>query len=248
MFESFSKAQKALAENRTITLPRPSDQLLIVANASVHQRRKGATLYIMRDDQLRLAGLFSAKLRKHQVTWLPCEVEALCIAAAVKHFSPFIIQSKVSACVLLDSNPCVQAIDKLCRGEFSASPRVNSFLSIVSRCQLNVRRLVGSDNAPTDFASRYAPDCKDPKCQVCTFIVQIEDSVVRNISVQDELSNVKRLPFTTRSAWLSVQPECLDLRRTHSHLKQNTSPSKKVTNVKDIKRYLNVVAIAKDGL
>ena len=200
MFEAFTQAKKALAENRAITLPRSSDQLWIVTDASVRQRGKGATLNVTRDDQLRLAGFFSAKLRKHQVTLLPCEVEALCIAAAVKHFSPFIIQSKVSACVLTDSKPCVQAIDKLCRGKFSASPRVTSFLSIVSRYQVNVRHLAGSDNVPTDFVSRNAPDCNDPKCQICTFIIQIKDSVVRNISVQDVLSNVKRLPFTTRSA------------------------------------------------
>ncbi len=37
--------------------------------------------------------LFSAKLRKHQVTWLPCEIEALGIAAAIKYFSPYIVQS-----------------------------------------------------------------------------------------------------------------------------------------------------------
>ena len=134
-----TQAQKALAENRVITLPHPSDQLWIVTDASVRQRRIDATLYITRDDQLRLAGFFSSKLRKHQVTWLPCEVEALCIVAAVKHFSPFIIQSKVLACVLTDSKPCVQAIDKLCRGEFPVSPHVTSFLSIVSRCQVNVR-------------------------------------------------------------------------------------------------------------
>ena len=74
----------------------------------------GATLYVTRNDHLHLAGFFSAKPRKHQVIWLPCEIEALCIAAAVKHFSPFIIQSKHHACVLKDSKPCVQAITKLC--------------------------------------------------------------------------------------------------------------------------------------
>ena len=60
------------------------------------KRGLGATLYVTRDHQLFLAGFFSAKLRKHQVTWLPCEVEALSIAAAVKHFCPLIIQSQPS--------------------------------------------------------------------------------------------------------------------------------------------------------
>ena len=65
----------------------------IVTDASVTKRGLGATLYVTSNDHdLYLAGFFSAKLRKHQVTWLPCEIEALCIAAAVKHFSPFNIE------------------------------------------------------------------------------------------------------------------------------------------------------------
>ena len=82
-----------------------------------YQERSRCHMYVSRTSQLHLAGFFSAKLRKHQVTWLPCEVEALSIAASVKHFSPFIIQSPHPTTVLTDSKPCVQAIDKLCRGQ-----------------------------------------------------------------------------------------------------------------------------------
>ena len=237
-----------MTSHRSITLPQPSDQLWIVTDGSVSQHGIGATLYISRNDKLRLAGFFSAKLRKHQVTWLPCEIEALSISAAVKHFSPYIIQSKHTACVLTDSKPCVQAIDKLCRGQFSASPRVTSFLSTVSRYQVSVKHLKGSANIPSDFSSRNAPDCSEPNCQICKFIVETEDSVVRTVSVNDILNNTKSLPFTTRSAWIDIQAECPDLRRTHAHLKQGTRPSKKITNVKDVKRYLAVASIARDGL
>ena len=52
----------------------------------------------------------------------------------------------------------------------------------------------------------------------------------------------------TRASWLPIQSECKDLRRTHAHLVQGTRPSKKLTNIKDVKRYLNVATIAKDGL
>ena len=71
--------------------------------------------------------------------------------------------------------------------------------------------------------------------------------MVRSTSVQDILG-LSGLPFTTRSAWIQIQSECPDLRRTHAHLKQGTRPSKKITNIKDVKRYLNVATIAKDGL
>lgn len=246
--EHFVSAQKSLDSHKSITLPKSTDQLWIVTDGSVGKRGIGATLYVTRNEKLSLAGFFSAKLRKHQVTWLPCEVEALCIAAAVKHFSPYIIQSNIQACVLTDSKPCVQAFDKLCRGEFSASPRVTSFLSVVSRYQVNLRHLSGAVNIPSDFASRNAPDCDEPRCQICCFVARMEDSVVRTVNVQDILENDTKLPFTTRSAWIDVQSACPDLRRANAHLKQGTRPSKKLTNIKDVKRYLHVASIAKDGL
>ena len=246
--EAFRVAQNTLSTNISITLPRPSDQLWIVTDGSVILHGIGSTLYVSRNGQTRLAGFFSAKLKKHQVTWLPCGIEALGIAAAIKHFSPYIIQSKSKPCLLTDNRPCVQAIDKLCRGEFSASPRVTSFLSIVARYQVTVRHLAGSSNIPSDFASRNAPECHEPHCQICSFISRLEQSVVTNVSVEEITTGGIRLPFTSRSAWLSTQSECRDLRRVRAHLKQGTCPSKKLTNVRDVKRYLSSTTLARDGL
>ena len=83
---------------------------------------------------------------------------------------------------------------------------------------------------------------------MCAFIHLTEESVVRQASIQDILNGDVRLPFTSRTSWLATQSECKDLRCTHAHLAQGTRPSKKLTNVKDVKRYLNVATIAKDGL
>ena len=176
-------------------------------------------MYVTLNNKLQLAGFFSAKLRGRQVTWLPCEIEALSIAAA-KHFSPYIIQSKTPACILTDSKPCVQSFEKLCPGEFSSSPRVATFLSTVSRYQASVHHVAGAAMLPSDFASRNAPKCDNPTCQVCSFIQRTEDSVVLRASVQSILSGTAKLPFTTRAAWLTLQAECPDLRRTHAHLTQ----------------------------
>ena len=48
--------------------------------------------------------------------------------------------------------------------------------------------------------------------------------------------------------WYSTQMQCPDLRHVHAHLKQGTRPSKKITKANDVKRYLNHVTIASDGL
>ena len=110
-----------------------------------------------------------------------------------------------------------------------------------------MRHLSGSVNIPSDFESCNAPECTEPRCEICSYITQLEDSVVRSVHVQDIIDNQTRLPFTTRSAWLAIQTDCPDLRRTHAHLKQGTRPSKKTTNIKDVKRYLSVASIARDG-
>ena len=121
----------------------------------------------------------------------------------------------------------MQAFEKLCRGEFSISPRVSTFLFVASRYQCFVRHAAGSAILPSDFAIRNAPACNDRNCQIRTFVQKSEDSVVRRTSLSDVFGGNSKLPYTTRSSWLSLQEECSDLRRVYSHLKQGTRPSKK---------------------
>ena len=94
---AFRCAQNALSTALTITLPRPEDHLWIVTDGAVRDPGIGATLYVTRRDKLHVSGFFGAKLRGSQTTWLPCEVEALSIAAKTKHFSPYLIQSTKKA-------------------------------------------------------------------------------------------------------------------------------------------------------
>jgi len=248
--EFFENAQKALSTATPITLPRASDQLWIVTDATVAMPGMGSTLYIMRNNSKKpqIAGFFSAKLKKNQIDWLPCEREALCISSSITYFQPYITQSRHNTCILTDSDPCVKAFSKLARGEFSASPRVSTFLSVCSRFQISVRHIAGVDNALSDHGSRNPAECFDSCCQICSFIQDSEKSVVRGLSVQDIISGKQKVPFTNRVAWGATQLECSDLRRTHAHLTQGTRPSKKLTNMKDVKRYLNNVTIANDGL
>ncbi|CAG2236610.1 unnamed protein product [Mytilus edulis] len=144
-----------------------------------------------------------AKLRQAQRQWLPCEIEALSIAASIKHFSPYIIPSLSTACVLTDSKPCVQAFEKLCRGEFSSSPRVSTYLSTASRFQVSIRHVSGLAILPSDYSSRNAPNCDNPACQICNFIHLQEECVVRHVTTADILNGTVKLPFTSRTAWLS---------------------------------------------
>ena len=218
MLLAFKPAQQVLDNHRTITLPQSNDALWIITDGSVKNRGIAATLYIHRTGKQYLASFFNAKLRKHQVTWLSCKIEALSISAAIEHFAPYIIQCVHTTQVLTYSRPCVQAYNKLNRGEFSACSRVTTFLSTVSRYQVQVCRIAGIENLPSDFASRNPRQCLDSSCQICKFISEMEDSVVRVIE------GSVRMPFTSRAAWQATQQDCPDLRRAHSHLHQGTRP------------------------
>ena len=130
---SFSKAQRGLSTCRTITLPKPDDHVWIATNGAVRKPDIRATLYVTSIATSSLAGFLSVKLRVAQITWLLCEVKALSIAAAAKHFSPSIVQSNKTPVSSLIKKPCVQAYEKLSHRKFSASPLVLTFLFVVSR-------------------------------------------------------------------------------------------------------------------
>ena len=129
-----------------------------------------------------LAGFFSPELTKHQGSWLPCEVEALSIAASIRHFSVYIIQSIHHASVLTNSPPCILAYEKLCRGEFSC---VQASLTVVSNYHVSVPHLDGSTNLSSDCGSRNASPCSEPRYQICKFVNQLEECVAQSISVKD---------------------------------------------------------------
>ena len=125
---------------------------------------------------------------------------------------------------------------------------MSTFLSVVSHYQASVRHISGSAILPSNFASRNAPPCDDEACQICCFIKHTHDSVIQATTFQDVLDGNVKLPFTSRLAWKGIQVDCPNLRRTYAHLIQGTRPSKKLSNIKDVKRYLNVATISADGL
>ena len=188
------------------------------------------------------------KLKQHQISWIPCEHEALAIAGGINHFAPYIRESKQPMQVLTDSKPCVQAYQKLCKGLFSASARVSTFLSTLSSHNVTLQHLRGEQNTSSDFASRNPQSCSGSGCQICSFVNDLSDSVVNSVSVSDVISGKINMPYLNIAAWKSVQHDCQTLRRAFAHLTQGTRPSKKAKNIKDLRRILLVASIDNQGL
>ena len=243
---AFQDVQEAVKCRVTIKLPTPSDELWIATDAAMRLTGIAANMYIKTKNGLTLAGCYSARLKIHQRLWLPCEVEALAISAALHHYSPYIIQSDKHTHILTDSKPCVQALQKLQRGEFSNSPRVATFVSTASRYNVAVHHLSGYRNLHADFASRHPTECGEDKCQVCDFIHDIINTpVLRHAPVEDPLDGPV---FTSRPAWINIQNSCAELRRVKAHLHQGTRPGRKQANIRAIKRYLQTAIVESDGL
>ena len=244
----FSRCQTALKSTETITIPRPDDKLIVTVDASPVNQGLGASLFVVRDGKRLVGGFFSLKLKSHQINWLPCEHEALAISTAINFFAPHIRESKHKTQVLTDNKPCVQAYEKLCKGQFSASNRVSTFLSTLSSFNVTLCHLKGSSNQSSDYASRNPTVCDNQSCQICVFVQSTSESVVNAVTVKDVLSGTTRMPFLNQSAWHSAQQDCPNLRRTFAHLTQGTRPPRKARNMKEVRRYLQVVTIAENGL
>ena len=110
----------------------------------------------------------------------------------MNYWTPYIIESHHPVQLLTDSHPCVQVYTKLGRGTFSCNSRVSTFLSILSRYNVTLQYIPGSNNLPADYQSRDPAECSDRSCQICKFIGNSEDSSVFHVTVSDVLDGKKK--------------------------------------------------------
>ena len=226
LLQTFKSAQNTLKTAEPLTIPKPGEQLYITSDAS--QTGIGATLHRAKDKAV--VKHFSKQLSADKKRWIPCELEALAVGASLHTFLPFIKESGCKPIVYTDSTPVVMAYKLMQRGEFSASPRVGTFLHEVLNQGAEVRYLQGSTNVTADQASRNSASCENPStCQVCKWINEKEDQVVRAIDpveVKSVLAGTTQTPFTSRGYWRKRQIENRVLRQVAFYLKHGSTPPK----------------------
>ena len=76
-----------------------------------------------------------------------------------------------------------------------------NFSSCLSVYKVTLSHIKGKDNVISDFASRNPQPCKVSACQICKFVEELSNSVVRSVTVADVLSGVAPMPFLNRQAW-----------------------------------------------
>lgn len=101
---SFSKAQLALKNPKSITIPRPSDHLIITSDGAVGSI--GSILFVMQNGSWWI--IFSqtqAPSSKMATLWggSPCQ-----IGSAINHWGPHILETEHQTKVLSDLRPCIK--------------------------------------------------------------------------------------------------------------------------------------------
>ena len=129
------------------------------------------------------------------------------IGSAISYFSPILIQSDHRAKVASDSKACVLAYRRMRRGLFSNSARVMTFLTAVCRYQVEVTHIAGAQIPFTDFESRHPVECVDKSCQICKFVTEFADNVVRKLCVKDVINGRAHMLFLNRQLWLDSQKQ-----------------------------------------
>lgn len=232
----FKRSKEQLSKIKPIVLPKRDEQLHIVTDAC--ETGIAGTLYVVRNSKLKLAGYFSAAIKKTQSKLLPCELEALAISASIKHYSHFIVQSTARTRIMTDSRPCVLSYKKLLRNQFSSSPKVTTFLATAARYGVEILHISGNSNLFSDFASRNPVECNNPKCGLCSYIDEECNAAVGEVTVSDIVSGKAKVPYATKSSWLEAQRSCPTLSQVYHHLKTGSTVPKKRQGFTDVKRYI----------
>ena len=212
---AFKNAQDLAAHPHGITEPRPQDQLYTFSDYSADKRAVGGRLVIhrkMADGSIKelIGGFFSVVLDKHKQSWLPCEGEACGIRLVLEHFQNQIRESDNTTIHYTDSQPCVLAWKRSCRGAFSASSRISAFLTGLSVLPIELRHKPGKDMMTSDFASRNPNKCMSKKCQICSFVEEWQHigdnaSKIRSLTIEDIKSGTAVMPLTQPKVWKNIQ-------------------------------------------
>lgn len=181
--QAFKKATAHLDQINVTVLPKPSEPLFLLPDASTANLCIGWALMVQREDagekKLYPFQYCSAKLQKHISNWFPCETEAVGAVVAIEQCKHWINESLVTTTVLPDSKPVVEAANLLKSGRHSKNVRLQMLLTCVNR--YNVRFLHNSAKAGLhvvpDTCSRLNKGCSTKDCQVERFLTELPHRV-----------------------------------------------------------------------
>ena len=248
LIEYFRIANEAVDKLQTLYLPHPDDQLLIEVDAAKSPPGIGHTLYAIKEGKKLPVAFHSVKLNPNHSKWMACELEALAFATAVNAEYETLKECTKPIIITPDSKPVADAVKLIKKGQYSSSPRVQSFISNINRLPIIVQLASGKSkqNQSSDYQSRHPSKCSSQHCSICSFVLDTADSVLIPAAIN-------HLDATTilhsKSAWNQIQDQQKACRDAKYLLKSGKTPTKQSGKVfSEIRRLCAVAKLSKDNL
>ena len=246
LLTSFKRIQHILQQPLSVTVPRQGDTIYLATDACTSLPAGGTKMFLQRPglDGFLPSFNFGCRLPQTLKEWSPCEVEAYFLNKGIEKAEYYTKLSGNPGVALTDSKPVFQAKQKLDRGEFSSSKRLQNLLANISAKHFSLQLLSAKVPSPilkmVDFASRNPVDCIQNSCTICKDKMP---AVILAVS-----SSAPDLSLASVSAWKDIQQSCPDLKRVHALLVSGRQLSKKEKKAQDIRTYLRKCTINKQGL
>lgn len=249
LIHHFKIATEAIDNLQSLYLPHPDDQLLIEVDAAKTKPGIGHTLYAIKDGKKLPVAFHSVKLSENHAKWMACELEALAFATAVSAEYDTLKEAKKPVIISPDSKPVADAIKLIKKGNYSSSPRIQSFINNINRIPIVVQLASGKakQNQSSDYQSRHPSQCTSEHCSICNFVNNSSHSV---LLPTPQLNSVDAtIPLNNRQAWNKIQDEQKACRETKSLLKSGKTPNKMSGKINsEIRRLCSVAQLEPDNL
>ena len=226
----FREAKSAVKDMHTLYLPSPDDQLCMVPDGAKKTPGIGHVLYAIKDEEKVPVRFHSLKLPTQCERWQPCEVEALAFATGIEAEYDLIRESKHPLLICPDSKVVADAVQLIKKGKFSASARINSFLTNVNKVAIKVAHISGKAglNAAGDHQSRHPSQCDSAVCSVCKFVNTMAETVL-DPAARNAGAEVLPSPIMiNRKSWKEAQKRDEACKTAHTYLRTGKTPPSKV--------------------
>ena len=250
LIKHFQEATEAVDKLQTIYLPHPDDQLLIEVDAAKVNPGIGHTVYAIKDGVKLPVAFHSVKLSPNHAKWMACELEALAFSTAINAEFDTLKECSKPVIISPDSKPVADAIKLVKKGQYSASPRIQSFINNINRLPIIVQLASGkaNQNASSDYQSRHPSICTSEYCSICTFVSETSDAVL--LPTLAAINNANEIDgMNNKNAWKKIQDQQKACREAKYLLKSGKTPNKLTGKINsEIRRLCTVAKLNKDNL
>ena len=132
----FREAKSLLPNLPTLYLPAPHDQLILKPDGACSPPGIRHVLLAIKNGEKIPVCFHSVKLPEGCTHWSPCEIEALSFTIGIEAEYNLIRESKLPLLVCPGNKVVADAIKLIKQGKFSASSRINQFITNVHKVKL----------------------------------------------------------------------------------------------------------------